>query len=139
MSKFIILVVDDVIEAMDIKRNLESMGYSVPETASSGEEALQKLSEFRPDLILMDIILCSGMDSIETIDVIKNQYKIPLIYLTPYSETETIEMAKLTEPYAYLIKPFDSNELKNSIEICSLQTRNGNKIERGTGKFQKFI
>ena len=140
MSKFIILVVeDDVIEAMDIKRNLESMGYRVPEIASSREEALRKLSEFRPDLILMDIILCTGMEGIETIDVIKNQYKIPLIYLTPYSETETIEMAKLTEPFAYLIKPFDSNELKNSIEIVVYKHEMETKLKEEQENFKNLF
>ena len=140
MSKAIILVVeDDVIEAMDIKRNLESMGYCVPETASSGEEALKKLSEFRPDLILMDIILCGKMDGIETAEVIKNQYKIPIIYLTAYSETETIERAKLTEPYAYLIKPFDSNELKNSIEIVVYKHKMETKLKEEQENFKNIF
>ena len=140
MSKVIILVVeDDVIEAMDIKRILESMGYSVPETASSGEEALQKLTEFKPDVILMDIILSGGMDGIETADVIKNQYKIPIIYLTAYSETETIERAKLTEPYAYLIKPFNSNELKNSIEIVIYKDEMETKLKAEQEHFKNLF
>ncbi len=140
MSKVIILVVeDDVIEAMDIKRILESMGYSVPETASSGEEALQKLTEFRPDVILMDIILSGEMDGIETAEIIKNQYKIPIIYLTAYSETETIERAKLTEPYAYLIKPFDSNELKNSIEIVIYKHEMETKLKEEQENFKNLF
>ncbi len=140
MSKVIILVVeDDVIEAMDIKRILESMGYSVPETASSGEEALQKLTEFRPDVILMDIILSGGMDGIETAEVIKNQYKIPIIYLTAYSETETVERAKLTEPYAYLIKPFNSNELKNSIEIVIYKHEMETKLKEEQEHFKNLF
>ena len=137
MSKVIILVVeDDVIEAMNIKRILESMGYIVPETVSSGEEALQKLTEFRPDVILMDVILSGGMDGIETAEIINNQYKIPIIYLIADSETETIERAKLKELYSYLIKPIDSNELKNSIEIVSYKHEMDTKLEE---KQENFI
>ncbi len=140
MSKVIIFVVeDDIIEAMDIKRILESMGYSVPETATSGEEALQKLTEFRPDIILMNKILSGEMDGMETAEVIKNQYKIPIIYLTAYSETETIERAKLTEPYAYLIKPFDPNELKNSIEIVIYKHEMETKLKKEQENFKNLF
>jgi len=117
MSNVTILVVeDDAVEAMDIQKSLELLGYTVQESAYSGEEVLEKLLKFKPDLILMDIVLSGDIDGIETAEIIKKKYNIPIIYLTAHSEENTVERAKLTEPYAYLIKPFDSDELKRSID-----------------------
>ena len=119
MIKDVILVVeDDSIEAMDIKRTLESAGFSIPEIATTGQRALEILSDFKPDIILMDIILKGEENGIEIAEIIKNKYGIPVIYLTAHSEVSTVEMAKLTAPYAYLIKPFDTEELIRTIKIA---------------------
>jgi PAS domain S-box-containing protein len=113
----ILLVEDESIEALDIKRTLESFGYEVPYVASSGEEAVEKALKIMPDLILMDLILKGEIDGIETITKIKD-LNIPVIYLTAHSEESTIERAKLTEPYGYIIKPYDRTELKYAIELA---------------------
>jgi CheY-like chemotaxis protein len=110
----ILLVDDENIEAMDIKQTLKSFGYEIPYVASSGEEAVEKALEIMPDLILMDIILKGDSDGIEAVSKIKN-CNIPVIYLTAHSEESTIERAKLTEPYGYIIKPYDRTELKYAI------------------------
>ncbi len=112
----ILLVEDESIEAMDIKRTLESFGYEVPYVASSSEEAVEKALEIMPDLILMDIILEGETDGIETVSKIKD-LEIPVIYLTAHSEESTIKKAKVTEPYGYIIKPYDHTELKYAIEL----------------------
>jgi PAS domain S-box-containing protein len=113
----ILLVEDESIEAMDIKRTLESFGYEVPYVASRGEEAVDKALEILPDIILMDIILKGDSDGIEAVSRIK-ELNIPVIYLTAHSEESTIERAKLTEPYGYIIKPYDSTELKYAIDLA---------------------
>ena len=113
----ILLVEDENIEAMDIKRTLESFGYEVPYVVSSSEEAVEKALDMMPDLILMDIILKGDIDGIETVSKIKD-LNIPVIYLTAHSEESTIERAKLTEPYGYIIKPYDRAELKYAIELA---------------------
>ena len=113
----ILLVEDESIEAMDIKRTLESFGYQVPDVASSGQEAINKALELRPDIILMDIVLKGEIDGIEAISKIK-ELNIPFIYLTAHSEESTIERAKFTEPAGYIIKPYDSTELKYAIELA---------------------
>ena len=122
----ILLVEDESIEAMDIQRTLESFGYNVPYVASKGEEAVSKALEIRPDIILMDIILKGEMDGIETANEIK-ALNIPIIYLTAHSEEPTIERAKLTGPYGYIIKPYEANELKYAIELALYK----NKMEKG--------
>jgi len=127
MSKNVILVVeDDFIEAMDIKKILESAGYNVSEIVATGEEALKNISKSKPDLILMDFILKVDKNGIETAEIIKKRYKIPVIYLTAHSENFNFEKTKITDPYAYLIRPFDSNDLIRTID----NALNKNKIEK---------
>ncbi|PKL67025.1 MAG: hypothetical protein CVV28_08205 [Methanobacteriales archaeon HGW-Methanobacteriales-1] len=113
----ILLVEDDAIEAMDIKRKLETFGYEVSYIASRGEEAVKKALKILPDLILMDITLKGKIDGIQAASNIKD-IKIPLIYLTAHFDEATAQRAKITEPYAYIIKPFDPLELKYAIEIA---------------------
>ena len=106
VDKKILLVEDDSIEALDIKHNLKSLGYEVSYTASSGDEAIEEAMSNSPDFILMDMILSGDVDGIEVASKIKN-LNIPVIYLTAHSEESIIERAKVTEPYGYLIKPYD--------------------------------
>jgi two-component system, chemotaxis family, sensor kinase Cph1 len=113
----ILLVEDESIAAMDIKRTLESFGFKVPYIAASGNEALEKAVEIMPDLILMDIIIRGDIDGIDVASQIK-KLNIPVIFLTAHPEDETIERAKLTEPYGYIVKPYDSNELKHVIKLA---------------------
>ncbi len=113
----ILLVEDDAIEAMDIKRILETFGFKVPYIASFGEEAVDKALEILPDLILMDISLKGEIDGIQVASNIKD-IGIPVIYLTAHSDEFTVHRAKVTEPYGYIIKPFDPLELKYAIEIA---------------------
>jgi len=118
LNDVILVVEDDSIEAMDIKKTLESAGFSIPEIASTGQKALDILSKFKPDLVLMDIVLKGEENGIEIAEIIKEKYRIPVIYLTAHSEASTVEMAKLTDPYAYVVKPFDTDELIQTIKIA---------------------
>ena len=124
-EKKILLVEDDAVEAMDIKRFLESLGYTVPYVASDGNEAVNKALKLMPDLVLMDIMLKGNINGIEAANMIKDLH-IPLIYLTAHSQESTMNEALLTEPNGYLLKPFDVNELKFSIELAIYK----NKIEK---------
>lgn len=133
----ILLVEDDGIEAMDIKRTLESLGYEVPYVASNGEEAIHKALEITPDLILMDIVLKGEIDGIDAASKIK-ELLIPVIYLTAHSEDVTIQRAKLTEPYGYIIKPYGSSELKYAIELALYKNKMEKKL-RESEKRYKFI
>lgn len=133
-SARILIVEDERITAEDIKGALESAGYRVPALVSSGEEAIKKAEESRPDLILMDIRLDGEMDGIEAAEIIREDYGIPVIYLTAYSDTFTVQRAKITEPSGYILKepfgfihkPFEESELHTAIEITLYK----NKIEK---------
>jgi PAS domain S-box-containing protein len=119
MEKVKILVVEDNrIVAEDIKNNLEEMGYIVSGIATSGEKALEAAAAELPDIAIMDIRLGKGMNGIETAAMLRQNYRIPIIYLTAHADEETVSEAKKTEPYAYLIKPFDTEELQSAVEIA---------------------
>ncbi|MCC5606663.1 response regulator [Nostoc sp. CHAB 5834] len=113
----ILVVEDEAIVAKDLQHRLIKFGYRVPAIASSGEEAINKAIEISPDLVLMDIKLKGSMDGIEAAQEIYKRLDIPVIYLTAYADENTLERAKITEPFAYLIKPFKERELQTNIEI----------------------
>jgi len=114
----ILLVEDERIVAMDLKHRLENMNYTVLAVVSSGEEAVEKAALMLPDLILMDIVLMGEMDGIHAAQIIKDNYNIPVLYLTAYSDEKTLKRAKITGPFGYIIKPFEDMELHSAIEIA---------------------
>jgi CheY-like chemotaxis protein len=114
----ILVVEDENIIATNIRLELTGMGYEVPAIASSGEEALQLVAETQPDLVLMDIVLKGNMDGIEVSEEIRDQYDIPVVFLTAYADDPTLRRAKITEPYGYLLKPYEEKELQTTIEIA---------------------
>lgn len=114
-----IMVVDDeVIVVEDLKNRLESLGYNVVATAHTGEEAIASAEETRPDLVLMDIQLRGEMDGIEAAEEIRSRFDISVLYLTAFSDDETLKRAKVTLPFGYLIKPFVERELHSTIEMA---------------------
>lgn len=118
MEKIKILVVEDEsIIAADIAMSLQGMGYEVIPTVSSGNKAIMKIEENRPDLILMDIVIKGEMDGIETAEQIGEQFQIPIIFLTAYADKKTLERAKKTGPFGYITKPFEEVDLRVAVEI----------------------
>lgn len=114
----ILVVEDEGIVAMDIQNSLESLGYKGAEVASTGEEALERAGEITPDLVLMDIRLGGGMDGVETAMVMGESMDVPVVYLTAYTDEQTLEKAKMSQPFGYLVKPFSPKELQTTIEIA---------------------
>ena len=114
----ILVVEDETIVARDIQQSLTRLGYDVPTTASTGEEAIRKTKEIDPDLILMDIVLKGQMDGVETVRQITRRFDVPVIYLTAYADDATLERAKTTSPAGYMLKPFHPNELRPTIELA---------------------
>ena len=117
----ILIAENEKMIAINIKNSLHRMGCEVMEILGTGEEAIRKVKEEKPDLILMDITLGGSLDGIETAEIISSKYDIPVIYLTSYSDRETLQRAKITEPYGYLIKPFDSREIEIAIEMAFIK------------------
>ncbi|MCU0286756.1 MAG: response regulator [Acidobacteria bacterium] len=117
-KKKILIVEDEGIIAMGIKNKMANLGYTVTDMAFTGEEAVKKVEEQKPDLVLMDIKLAGKMDGIETAKKIREKFDIPVIYLTAFSDKETVQRAKITEPYGYIPKPVNEIDLKCNIEIA---------------------
>lgn len=119
MSSAKILVVEDEnIVATDIQNRLKRLGYAVPAVVNSGEKALKQVAEDRPALVIMDIRLSGDMDGITAAETIRSNFQIPVIYLTAYADEITLERAKLTEPFGYIIKPFQARDLQIAIEMA---------------------
>lgn len=114
----ILIVEDDVIIAEGIRSKLMGLGYSVPALATTGGEAILAAQEHSPDLVIMDIRLQGQMDGIETAENIRSRFNIPVLYLSAYADDETLERAKLTEPFGYFVKPFRSRELRAAIVMA---------------------
>ena len=114
----ILIVEDDLIAAKDIEGRLQSFGYEVTAIVSSGSGALSQIKKNPPDLVLMDIKLRDEMDGIETADLIRIRFDIPVVYVTAYADFETLVRAKKTESFGFIAKPFDSGELNGMVEMA---------------------
>ncbi len=113
----ILVVEDELIVAMELKSRLHDLGYSVCGTVVSGEEAIELTARHNPDIILMDINIKGAYDGVQTAEIIKTDHDIPIIFLTAFSDPKTLQRAKITEPYGYIIKPFEEREVHTAIEI----------------------
>jgi PAS domain S-box-containing protein len=114
----ILLAEDELIVAKDLAGNLKNRGYEVCAVVPSGEEAVKKTIDLVPDLVLMDIGLKGKTDGIQAAMEIKNRMHIPVIYLTAYSDETTLKRAKITEPFGYILKPYEERELHTAIEMA---------------------
>jgi CheY-like chemotaxis protein len=112
----ILIVEDEAVIALDIQYTLENLGYRVPAVVSSGEESIEKASEIHPDLVLMDIKLSGDMDGISAAEQIYNRFRIPVVYLTAYSDEKMLEGMRRIMLFGYISKPFDEGVLKSTIE-----------------------
>ncbi|MFK8182999.1 MAG: response regulator [Phormidesmis sp.] len=117
-AKKIMVVEDESVISLDIRNSLVKMGYTVSGVAATGESALMKISKNRPDLVLMDIHLKGDMSGIDVSEKIKADMQIPIVYLTANADGRTFQEAKETDPYGYLLKPFEERELGIAIEIA---------------------
>jgi PAS domain S-box-containing protein len=118
MKARILVVEDEFITAADIQSHLQEMGYEVPVPLDTGESAVRAAGELKPDLILMDITLNGQMTGIEAAERIWSLYRIPVIYLTAHSEQSTLDRALSSNPYGYVIKPFEASGLRACIEMA---------------------
>ncbi len=114
----ILIVEDESIVAEDIKRSLERFGYTVCGVVSTGRAAIKIVKEHKPDVVLMDIVLRGKTNGIKTAEDIYKDYDIPVIYLTAYADRKTLDKAKVTSPYGYILKPFEDQGLYSTIEMA---------------------
>ncbi len=130
MCKAQILVVEDEnVVSRDIQTRLQRLGYDVPAVVSSGEEAVEKAGEIRPDLVLMDIMLKGEMVGTEAAEQIRERFDLPVIYLTAYADDLTLQQAKVTEPFGYILKPFEERDLRTTLEMALYRHRMERKLK----------
>ncbi|MCA9903777.1 MAG: response regulator [Anaerolineae bacterium] len=135
----ILVVEDEGIVALDIQNRLRRQGYTPIGRASSGMEALALVKEHRPDLVLMDIRIQGDMDGIETAQKIQETYDIPVVYLTAHTDEQTVQRAKVTDPYGYLIKPFEEHELQITIEIALYKHQMEQALRQQTRQLEQIL
>ncbi len=132
----ILVVEDESIIAIDIRNRVLNLGYGVSGAVATGEDAIAKAEETLPDLVLMDIKLQGEIDGVEAASRIRLDLDIPVVYLTAYANASILERAKFTEPFGYLVKPFDDTELKAALEIALYNHRMEQRLKESERRFR---
>ncbi|HEV7401401.1 MAG TPA: response regulator [Chthoniobacteraceae bacterium] len=114
----LLVVEDEAITAIALRRELTTLGYRVIETAGNVDDAFQKAKRERPDLVLMDITLSGEVDGIAAAAAMRGDLGLPVVFLTAHQDERTMERALLAGPYGYVLKPFTGIELKAVIEVA---------------------
>jgi len=138
-KKRIMVVEDEGITALKIKSSLGEMGYYVTSTVFSGEEAIEKAEQDKPDLVLMDIVLNGKMDGIETAGHIRSCFNIPVVYLTAHSHKTLLERIKETEPFGYIVKPYDERELRIVVDIALYKHEMEGRLRESEERFHTLF
>ena len=135
----ILIVEDESIVALDLQNRLQRLGYLAPAFVATGPDAIAKTVELQPDLILMDIKLRGEMDGIEAARQIREQFDIPVIYLTAFADETTLQRAKITGPFGYLLKPFEERELLATIRMALYRYQADRKVKDSEQKFRSIV
>ena len=139
-SKYKIMIVEDeILIAMELSHRLKKVGYEIVGTFTNGEQAVPKALELLPDIILMDITLAGELDGIETTKLIQKKKNIPVIYITAFTDVITLDRAKQTGPYGYLMKPFEQRELESTIEVAIYKHMMEMKIRENEDRYRTVV
>ncbi|HWQ66303.1 MAG TPA: response regulator [Methanospirillum sp.] len=137
MEKVRVLVVEDeFLTGREIQARLQDLGYDVPIVVDTGKEAIAKVSEIHPKVVIMDITLKGEMDGIEAAEQIRKQFGIPVIYLTAHSDDATVADAITTEPFGYLIKPLEERALVTSIRMALYKHSLDQALKEGERRYR---
>jgi diguanylate cyclase (GGDEF)-like protein/PAS domain S-box-containing protein len=138
-KKSILVVEDEGITAMRLRNILEEAGYAVTSVEVTGEDAINRASEDKPDLVLMDISLVGEMDGIEAARQIHSRFSIPVVYVTAHSDENILKRIKTTEPFGYIIKPFNKNELRITVEIALYKHMMEWSLRKSRARFRGLV
>ncbi|WP_029458410.1 HD domain-containing phosphohydrolase [Solidesulfovibrio alcoholivorans] len=119
----VLVVEDEAIVVMDLRRRLERLGYELAAVADTGEEAVRLAGVVAPDLALMDIMLAGPMDGIAAAARIRERFSVPVVFLSAHTDPETLRRAGEAVPHGYVIKPFEDRELGTALEIALYRSR----------------
>lgn len=126
----IFIVEDESIVAKDIQNSLIKLGYNVVGIANNGKDAIEKILELKPDLLLMDIMIKGDLTGIDVSEKIKEKLNVPIIFLTAYADEGTLAKAKITEPYGYILKPFKEVDLHSTIEMAYYKHQKDSELQK---------
>lgn len=135
----ILIVEDETIVALDIQDRLQDLGYQVAGVADRGGDALAMAASTQPDLVLMDIQLKGHMDGVAVAEEIRRRWQIPVVFLTAFSEDSTLQRAKVTEPFGYIIKPFEDRELHATIEMAVYKHQAERRLRESEERFRSLF
>lgn len=135
-SVTILVAEDEKIIALDIKKTLQQLGYNVLATVTNVHDVLSFLENKKPDLILLDIMLKGTLSGIDAAKIIMEKYEIPFIYLTALTDEETLKKAKITEPFGYIVKPFNERGLRTNIEMALYKYKTENELKIKTKELE---
>ena len=138
-KKKILVVEDEFVTATALQVSLEGLGFEVVGTADTGEDAIKAAGELKPDAILMDIQLIGEMNGIVAAGIIKEKYEIPVIFLTGQSDDATISKALESEPFGYIVKPFEEKNLKTSITMALYKRGMDDKLRRSEATIRGLL
>jgi len=140
MTKARILITEDErIVAEDLRFTLEQLGYTIVGSVATGEEAVEQAKKTAPDLILMDIFLAGEMDGITAAETIRASSDIPVVFLTAFADPQIMEKAKITQPYGYILKPYQERELHTIIEIALYKHSIDRQLQQQNVELEKRV
>jgi len=128
----VLVVEDEWVVARDIEQLLIALGYEPVGCVDQGDQALALTAELRPDLVLMDIQLAGSMDGITAAQQIRNQFALPVVFLTAFTADDVLSRAKLTEPFGYILKPFSERELRTVLAMALYKHQAETRLQNTT-------
>lgn len=135
----ILVVEDERIVALDLKAILRRLGYCLAGVTASGAEAVELCGSLRPDLVLMDIFLKGDMDGVDAACLIQAEADIPVVYLTSHTDQITLQRAKRTAPYGYVLKPVDENGLRTAVELALFKHRAEQELRKSEQRYRELF
>lgn len=135
----VLIVEDEAVVAMDIRSQLERLGYEVVGTASTAGQGIERAGSSSPDLILMDVQLAGVRDGIEAAGLIRDQLKTPVVFLTAFADSATLAKAKEVSPYGYIVKPFDERDLQTALEIALSRSEAEKSLEKSNAELTAIL
>ena len=135
----ILVVEDDPNVSAVLEARLETYGYKVIATADTGKKAIQASAAHKPDLVLMDILLKGRMNGIEAAEQINQQQNVPIVYLTCLNSDEIMDRAIQTNPYGYIVKPYDYGELRSCVAVALSKHQSAKERERLINELRKAL
>ena len=133
----LLIVEDERVVALNLRQRLELLGYDVPAVAASGAEAIEQAQRMSPDLVLMDICIEGDIDGIETAARLNRLRPTPVIYISADSEESTLQRARATRPYGYLLKPFSEREMHATIQMALGRRQMEAELEASEGRLRE--